>query len=92
MCINNTVSQLIYPIKRSNNRTLLVGNAKFTLGRLKIANFNSEKTFKITNLQTLISTNNSSLQYLLWYLPGMLESLSRFAHFCYFIFSYSWSY
>ena len=79
MCINNT-SQLIYPIKRSNNRTLLVGNAKFTLGRLEI-----------TNLQTLISANNSSLQYLLWYLLGMLESLSRFAHFCYFIFSYSWS-
>ena len=79
MCINNT-SQLIYPIKRSNNRTLLVGSAKFTLGRLEI-----------TNLQTLISANNSSLQYLLWYLPGMLESLSRFAHFCYFIFSYSWS-
>ena len=59
MCINNT-SHLIYPIKRSNNSTLLVGNTKFTLGRNKIANFNSAKTLKIANSQTLISTNISS--------------------------------
>ena len=58
MCINNT-SHLI-SINRSNNRTLFVGNTKFTLGRPKIANFNSAKTFKITNLQTLIFTNISS--------------------------------
>ena len=57
--MNNT-SHLIYPIKRSNNRTLLVGNTKFTLGRPKILNFNSAKTFKITNSQTLISANISS--------------------------------
>ena len=59
MCRNNT-SQLIYPIKRSNNETLFVGNTKFSLGRPKIANFNSAKTFKITNSQTLISANISS--------------------------------
>ena len=59
MCINNT-SHLIYLIKRSNNRTLVVGNTKFTLGRTKIANFNSAKTFKIANSQTLISVNISS--------------------------------
>ena len=59
MCINNT-SHLIYPIKRSNNRTLFVGDTKFTLGRTKIANFNSAKTFKIANSQTLISANISS--------------------------------
>ena len=59
MCRNNT-SHVIYPIKRSNNRTLFVGNTKFTLGRPKIANFNSAKTFKITNSQTLISANISS--------------------------------
>ena len=59
MCINNA-SHLIYPIRRSNNRTLFVGNTKFTLGRPKIANFNSAKTFKITNSQTLISANISS--------------------------------
>ena len=59
MCINNT-SHLIYPIKRSNNRKLYVGNTKFTLGRTKIANFNSAKTFKIANSQTLISANISS--------------------------------
>ena len=59
MCINNT-SHLIYPIKRSNNRKLFVGNTKFTLGRTKIANFNSAKTFKIANSQTLISANISS--------------------------------
>ena len=56
MCINNT-SHLIYPVKRSNYRTLFVGNTK---GRPKIANFNSAKTFKITNSQTLISANISS--------------------------------
>ena len=65
MCINNT-SHLIYPIKRSNNRTLIVGNTKFTLGRPKIANFNSAKTFKITNSQTLISTNISSFTVSVW--------------------------
>ena len=59
MCINNT-SHLIYPIKRSNNRKLFIGNTKFTLGRTKIANFNSAKTFKIANSQTLISANISS--------------------------------
>ena len=59
MCINNT-SHLIYPVKRSNNRTLFVGNTEFTLGRPKIANFNSAKTFKITNSQTLIFANISS--------------------------------
>ena len=59
MCINNT-SHLIYPINRSNNRTLFVRNTKFTLGRPKIANINSAKTFKITNSQTLISANISS--------------------------------
>ena len=53
MCINNTSH--LYPIKRSNNRTLFVGNTKFTLGRTKIAIFNSAKTFKITNSETLIS-------------------------------------
>ena len=56
MCINNT-SHLIYPIKRSNNRKLFIGNTKFTLGRTQIANFNSAKTFKIANSQTLISAN-----------------------------------
>ena len=59
MCLNNT-SHLIYPIKRSNNRKLFIGNTKFTLGRTKIANFNSAKTFKIANSQTLISANISS--------------------------------
>ena len=59
MCINNT-SHLIYPIKRSNNRQLFIGNTKFTLGRTKISNFNSAKTFKIANSQTLISANISS--------------------------------
>ena len=59
MCINNT-SHLIYPIKRSNNRKLFIGITKFTLGRTKIANFNSAKTFKIANSQTLISANISS--------------------------------
>ena len=39
---------------------LFVGNTKFTLGRPKIANFDSGKTFKITNSQTLISANISS--------------------------------
>ena len=47
-------------MKRINNRTLFWGNTKFTLGRPKIANFNSAKTFKITNSQTLISANISS--------------------------------
>ena len=37
-----------------------MGNTKFSLGRPKIANFNSAKTLKITNSQTLISTNISS--------------------------------
>ena len=61
MRINNT-SHLIYPIKRSNNGTLFVGKTKFTLVilRPKIVNFNSAKTFKITNPQKLISTNISS--------------------------------
>ena len=59
MCINNT-SHLIYPIKRSNNRKLFIGNTKFTLRGTKIANFNSAKTFKIANSQTLISANISS--------------------------------
>ena len=59
MCINNT-SHLIYPIRRSNNRKLFIGNTKFTLGRTKSANFNSAKTFKIANSQTLISANISS--------------------------------
>ena len=59
MCINNT-NHLIYPIKRINNGTLFWGNTKFTLGRPKIANFNSAKTFKIRNSQTLISANISS--------------------------------
>ena len=59
MCTNNT-SHLIYQIKRSNNRTLFVGNTKFTLGRTKIANFTSAKIFKIANSQTLISANISS--------------------------------
>ena len=59
MCINNN-SHLIYLIKRSNNRTLFVDNKKFTLGRPKIANFYSAKTFKIINSQTLISANISS--------------------------------
>ena len=59
MCINNTSHQ-IYPIKRSNNRKLFIGNTKFTMGRTKIANFNSAKTFKIANSQTLISANISS--------------------------------
>ena len=59
MCINN-ISHLIYPIKRSNNRKLFIGNRMFTLGRTKIANFNSAKTFKIANSQTLISANISS--------------------------------
>ena len=59
MCINNT-SHLIYPIKRINNGILFWGNTKFTLGRPKIANFNSAKTFEITNSQTLISANISS--------------------------------
>ena len=63
MCINNT-SHLIYPIKRSNNRKLFIGNTKFTLGRTKIANFNSAKTFKIANSQTLISANISSFTVL----------------------------
>ena len=36
------------------------GTQRFTLGRPKIANFNSAKTFKITNSQTLISANISS--------------------------------
>ena len=50
MCINNT-SHLIYPIKRSNNRKLFIGNTKFTLGRTKIAKKNENlqkktKTFK----------------------------------------------
>ena len=63
MCINNT-SHLIYPIKRSNNRKLFIGNTKFTMGRTKIANFNSVKTFKIANSQTLISTNISSFTVL----------------------------
>ena len=47
-------------MKRINNRALFWGNTKFTLGRPKIANFNSAKTFKITNSQTLISANISS--------------------------------
>ena len=38
----------------------LWGTQRFTLGRPKIANFNSVKTFKITNSQTLISANISS--------------------------------
>ena len=38
-----------------------MGNTKFTLGRPKIANFNSAKTFKMSNSQTLISANISSL-------------------------------
>ena len=59
MCINNT-SHLIYPIKRSNNRKLFVGKTKFILGRIKTANFNSAKTFKRANSQTLISANISS--------------------------------
>ena len=59
MCINNT-SHLIYPIKRINNGTLFWGSTKFILGIPKIANFNSAKTFKITNSQTLISANISS--------------------------------
>ena len=63
MFINNT-SHLIYPIRRSNNRKLFIGNTKFTLGRTKIANFNSAKTFKIANSQTLISANISSFTVL----------------------------
>ena len=63
MCINNT-SHLIYLIKRINNGTLFWGNTKFTLGRPKIANFNSAKTFKISNSQTLISANISSFTVL----------------------------
>ena len=59
MCINNT-SHLIYPIKRINNGILFWGNTKFTLGTPKIANFNSAKTYEITNSQTLISANISS--------------------------------
>ena len=66
MCINNT-SHLIYPIKRSNNRKLFIGNTKFTLRGTKIANFNSAKTFKIANSQTLISANISSFTV---FLPG----------------------
>ena len=62
MCINNT-SHLIYPIKRINNGILFWGNTKFTLGRPKIANFNSAKTFEITNSQTLISTNISTSSF-----------------------------
>ena len=50
----------MYPIERYNNRTLYVGNTKFTSGRPKIANFNSAKTSKIPNAQTLISANISS--------------------------------
>ena len=65
MCINNT-SHLIYPIKRSNNRKLFIGSTKFTLGRNKIANFNSAKTFKIANSQTLISANISSFTVVLY--------------------------
>ena len=59
MCINSTC-HLIYPIKRSNNRKLFIVNTRFTLGKTKIANFNSVKTFKIANSQTLISANISS--------------------------------
>ena len=35
-------------------------NTEFTLGRPKIANFNSAKTFKMSNSQTLTSANISS--------------------------------
>ena len=66
MFINNTI-HLIYPIERSNNRTLFVGNTRFTLGRPKIANFNSAKTFKITNSQTLIFANISSFTVFVTY-------------------------
>ena len=52
-------------MKRINNRALFWGNTKFTLGRPKIANFNSAKTFKITNSQTLISANISSFTVVL---------------------------
>ena len=47
MCINNT-SDLLYPIKRSNKRTLFVRKTKFTLGRTKIANFYKLKS-KVSN-------------------------------------------
>ena len=72
MCINNT-SHLIYPIKRSNNIKMFIGNTMFTLGRTKIANFNSAKTFKIANSQTLISANISSftLSDTVWYGLGV---------------------
>ena len=66
MCINNTrhhrhlCSHLKFLIKRGNNRKLFVGNTKFTLGRPNITNFNSAKTFKKANSQTLISANVSS--------------------------------
>ena len=76
MCINNT-SHLIYPIKRSNNRKLFVGNTKFTLGRTKIANFNSAKTFKIANSQTLISANISSFTVFSGFLYIKLLSLHK---------------
>ena len=56
----------MYPIKRINNGTLFWGNTKFTLGRPKISNFNSAKTFKITNSQTLISANISSFTVFHW--------------------------
>ena len=78
MCINNT-SHLIYPIKRSNITTLFVGNTKFTLGRPKIANFNSAKTFKITNSQTLISANISSFTVCLLVLHAIVLRLFQMA-------------
>ena len=79
MRINNT-SHLIYPIKRSNTGTLFVGNTKFTLVRPKIANFNSAKTFKITNSQKLISVNISSFTVFdLTYTVGLNMRLSGHA-------------
>ena len=43
-----------------------MGNKKFTLERPKFANFNSAKTSKITNSQTLISANISSFTVPAW--------------------------
>ena len=59
-------------MKRINNGTLFWGKIKFTLGRPKIANFNSAKTFKITNSQTLISANISSFTVICITCPGQV--------------------
>ena len=58
---------------------LYVWNTQYTLRRPKIANFNSAKTFKITNSQTLISANVSSftVYHVYLYVACVAESRNK---------------